>query len=99
VYNYTGEGGRRNTAQYLAEGLLNRVRMAPFGSVVVVAPLLFMTLHRTLLTTLRTTYPFVLAVRLVCTWAKGSTEPKDILTATAAYAAILVVIVETTLPA
>ena len=102
VSNYIGEGGckdRRYTNELRIEALLNRVKMALFGGLVVVAPMLIMTLHRTLLTTLLTTSLFVLAVGLVLAWSMDSAEPKDILTATAAYAAILVVFVGTTLPA
>ncbi len=102
VSNYTGEGGNLNRSdnrQRLKEGLLNRIRIALFGGVVVVAPMLIMTLHRTLLTALLTTSLFVLAVSLILAWSMDSAQPKDILTATAAYAAILVVFVGTTLPA
>lgn len=101
VSNYTGEGGsnhKLDMRQRLTRKLLDRIRMALFGGVVVVAPMLVMTLHRTLLTTLLTTSMFVLAVGLVLAWLMDSAEPKDILTATAAYAAILVVFVGTTLP-
>lgn len=102
VSDYTGEGGRLNKQDQrrgLIENLFNRVRMALFGGVVVVAPMLIMALHRTLLTTLLTTSVFVLAVGLVLAWSMDTAEPKDILMATAAYAAILVVFVGTTLPA
>lgn len=47
VSNYTGEGGRtykRQPKQRLSKDLLNRIRMALFGGVVVVAPMLIMTL-------------------------------------------------------
>lgn len=102
VSDYMGEGGRNyreDTKQRLIEELLNRVRMALFGGVAVVVPMLIMTLHRTLLTTLLTTSLFVLAVGLILAWSMDRAEPKDILTATAAYAAVLVVFVGTTLPA
>ena len=102
VSNYIGEGGcmdRQFTKQSKFEALVNRIKMALFGGVVVVVPMLIMALHRTLLTTLLTTSLFVLAVGLVLAWSMDSAEPKDILTATAAYAAILVVFVGTTLPA
>ena len=102
VSNYIGEGGckdRKFTRERKLEALLNRIKMALFGGVVVVAPMLIMTLHRTLLTTLLTTSLFVLAVGLILAWSMEDGEPKDILTATAAYAAILVVFVGTTLPA
>lgn len=102
VSNYTGQGGvyyREDIRQRLNEGLLNRIRMALFGGVVVVVPMLIMSLHRTLLTTLLTTSLFVLALGLVLAWSMDSAAPSDILTATAAYAAILVVFLGTTLPA
>ena len=102
VPDYTGEGGwmwRDDTRRQRIEGLYQRVSMALFGGVVVVVPMLIMTLHRTLLTTLLTTSLFVLFVALVLAWFMNSAEPKDILTAVAAYAAILVVFVGTTLGA
>lgn len=100
VSNYTGEGGWNDKVwkeQRSVAKLLNRIRMALFGGVVVVAPMLIMALHRTLLTTLLTTSLSVLVVGLVLAWIMDTAEPKDILTATAAYAAILVVFVGTTL--
>ena len=102
VSDFIGEGGckdREFTRERKLEALLNRIRMALFGGVVVVAPMLIMTLHPTLLTTLLTTSLFVLAVGLVLAWSMEDGQLKDILTATAAYAAILVVFVGTTLPA
>ena len=78
---------------------MNRIRIALFGGVVVVVPMYIMTLHRTLLTTLLTTSLFVLAIGLVLVWSMDSAKPGDILTATAAYAAVLGVFVGTTLPA
>ena len=102
VSNYTGEGGwndREWKQQRLASKLWKRIEMALFGGVVVVAPMLIMALHRTLLTTLLTTSLFVLVVGLVLACSMDTAEPKDILTATAAYAAILVVFVGTTLEA
>ena len=101
VSDYIGEGGRMDQQlmrQRKLEAFLKRVKMALFGGVVVVAPMLIMTLHHTLLTTLLTTSLFVLAVGLVLAWSMEDGEPKDILKATAAYAAILVVFVGTTLP-
>lgn len=65
--------------------------MALFGEVVILAPMPIMTLHSTMSTTLLTTSLFMLAVGLVLALSMDSAAPKDILTATAAYAAILVV--------
>ena len=49
----------------------------------VVAPILIMALHRTLLTTLLTAPLFVLVAGLILAWLMCTAEPKDILTATA----------------
>ena len=102
VPDWTGEGGRwhRKDMEHLAtQYLLKRIRMALFGGIVVVVPMLIMTLHRTLLTTLLTTSLFVLAFGLILAFSMDSQVPGDILTATAAYAAIMVVFLGTTLPA
>ena len=99
VFNYIGECAHNNkldTRQRSNEDLANRVRTALFGDVVVVVPKLVMTLHRVLLTTLLTTSLFVLPVGLVLAWSMDSVEPKDILTATAAYVTILLVLLGTT---
>ena len=67
--------------------------MALFGGIVVVGPMLIMVLRRDQTTSLVTTSVFVVAVGLVLAWFMREAERKDILTATAAYAAVLVVFV------
>jgi hypothetical protein len=71
----------------------DRASMALFGGLVVIAPMLIMSLHPTKLTNLLTTSTFVVAVSLVLALVMENAEGKDIITATAAYAAILVVFV------
>ena len=96
VPDYTGEGGWRHrtaTQENAKQNLLQRVQMALFGGVAVVAPMLIMVLHKTQLTALVTTSVFVVAVGLVLAWVMREAAQKDIMTATAAYAAVLVVFV------
>ena len=69
--------------------------MALFGGVALVAPMLIMRLHPTELTTLLTTSLCVLGVGVVLAWFMKDAAKKDILAATAAYAAVLVVFVGT----
>ena len=57
--------------------------------------MLIMVLHKTLVTTLLTTSLFVLAVSLTLALFMQDAERKDIIGATAAYAAVLVVFVGT----
>lgn len=75
---------------------LSRVAMALFGGVALVVPMLIMTLHPTKLTTLLTTSVFVFAVAIALAWFMYDSQPKDIMAATAAYAAVLVVFVGAT---
>lgn len=70
-----------------------RLIMAIFGGLALVAPMLIMTLHPTRLTLLLTTSSFVFTVGVVLAWSMDTAEPKDIIGATAAYAAVLVIFV------
>ncbi|KAH6670569.1 hypothetical protein B0J14DRAFT_596547 [Halenospora varia] len=74
---------------------VSRLTMALFGGAALIAPMLIMTLHQTKLTTLLTTSLFVFAVAAVLAWWMEDAESKDIVGATAAYAAVLVVFVGT----
>ena len=85
------EKGDKKDARHLKSNL----QTALFGSFALVVPMLIMTLHQTKLTTLLTTSSFVLAVAVILAAAMTDAEPKDILTATAGYAAVLVVFVGT----
>ncbi len=99
VPDYTGYGGynyRQESAERSAEGFASRLRMALFGGVSLIAPMLIMRLHPTLLTELVTTSVFILAVGAVLAWYMRDAEKRDILAATASYAAVLVVFVGTT---
>lgn len=69
-----------------------RFFMALFGGLTLIGPMLIMTLHPTRLTQLLTTSLFVVAVALVLACLE-QLQPKDIIGATAAYAAVLVVFI------
>jgi hypothetical protein len=66
-----------------------------FGGYILIVPMLIMTLHPTLLTALLTTTAFVLAVAVIIAVRVKTAEAKELLTITAAYAAVLVVFVGT----
>ena len=72
-----------------------RMIMALFGGFALVVPMLIMSLHPSRLTNLLTTSLFVFAVAAALAWFMKTAEPKDIIGATAAYAAVLVVFVGT----
>ncbi|KAI4212612.1 MAG: hypothetical protein LQ351_004684 [Letrouitia transgressa] len=97
--NYTGYGGHnfsQQTAEQEAGEFFSRLRMALFGGVSLIAPMLIMKLHPTLLTQLVTTSVFILAVGIILAWYMRDAQKRDILAATATYAAVLVVFVGTT---
>ena len=99
VPEYTGYGGysySQEAAQRSAKDFVSRLRMALFGGVSLIAPMLVMRLHPTLLTELVTTSVFILAVGVVLAWYMKDAQKRDILAATASYAAVLVVFVGTT---
>lgn len=98
VPDYTGYGGfssRKDLALEYSRGFLSRLKMALFGGIALVAPMLIMKLHPSELTGLLTTSFFVLAVGIILAWYMKDADKKDILGATAAYAAVLVVFVGT----
>ena len=99
VPDYTGYGGYnfyREAAQRSAADFFSRLRMALFGGISLIAPMLIMRLHPTLLTELVTTSVFILAVGVVLAWYMRDAQKRDILAATASYGAVLVVFVGTT---
>ncbi|KAF2677148.1 hypothetical protein K458DRAFT_409895 [Lentithecium fluviatile CBS 122367] len=98
VPDYTGYGGfssRKDLAAEYSRGYLSRLKMALFGGIALVAPMLIMKLRPSKLTGLLTTSLFVLAVAIILAWYMKDANKKDILGATAAYAAVLVVFVGT----
>ncbi|KAJ5729146.1 uncharacterized protein N7483_003654 [Penicillium malachiteum] len=74
---------------------LSRLVMALFGGAALIVPMLIMTLHPSKLNSLLTTSLFVVGVAVILAWFMKDAAPKDILGATAAYAAVLVVFVGT----
>ena len=85
--------GRQKRSQEVA--LTERIGMAMFGGISLITPMLIMTLHPSrnvsLITTSLATFLFALILALGATQSAG----KDVLAATAAYAAVLVVFVGT----
>jgi hypothetical protein len=76
-----------------------RLLMAAFGGVALIGPMLIMTLHPTKVTNLVTTSAFVFVVAVLLAYIMTDATPKDVIGATAAYAAVLVVFVGTSTPA
>ena len=76
-------------------GYLARLAMAVLGGVSLVAPMLVMVLHPSLVTSLVTSCVFVFAFSVVV--SSFLEKPFDVLSATAAYAAVLVVFVGTSI--
>ncbi|CZT53121.1 uncharacterized protein RSE6_14572 [Rhynchosporium secalis] len=72
-----------------------RLYMAVFGGLALVAPILIMTLHEGKTTSQVTTSVFVFAVSIILAWRMKDAQAKDIIGATAAYPAVLVVFVGT----
>jgi hypothetical protein len=70
-----------------------RLAMALGGGFALVIPMLIMVLHPSKITNLVTTASFVLVVAVGLAVVMTSSEPKDIVACTAAYAAVLVVFV------
>lgn len=77
------------------EKFLGRLSMALFGGLALVSPMLIMTLHPGKVTSLVTTSVFVVAVAVTLAAFMTDAQGKDIIGATAAYAAVLVVFVGT----
>ena len=99
VPDYRGYGGysfKQESAEQGTKEFLSRLRMALFGGLSLIVPMLIMKLHATLLTQLVTTSVFILAVGVVLAWYMRDAQKRDILAATATYAAVLVVFVGTT---
>lgn len=72
-----------------------RILMAMFGGAALIGPMLIMTLHRSLNTSLITVSVATILFALLLALYATDSEGKDVLAATAAYAAVLVVFVGT----
>jgi len=96
VPDYTGFRGHNDRSDKQKQEMQKfflRLKMALFGGLVLVVPMLIMSLHPTLLTQLLTTSLFVLFFSIFLAFEWTHAEEKDIIAATAAYAAVLVVFV------
>jgi len=72
-----------------------RLLIAVSAGLALIAPMLIMSLHQSKLTSLLTTSIFVVFVAILLAWVMEDAQNKDIVAATAAYAAVLVVFVGT----
>lgn len=72
-----------------------RLLVAGSAGLALIAPMLIMTLHPTKLTSLLTASLFIIAVAVILAGVMEDAQNKDIVAATAAYAAVLVVFVGT----
>jgi hypothetical protein len=98
--NVKRSGGirKKTDEQIETSRFMSRAYTAAFGGFAVIAPMLIMSLHPTRLTQLLTASLFVVSVALILAWLMNDAERKDMIAATAAYAAVLVVFVGTTTP-
>jgi len=86
-------GVRYTNEKKAQKAFYSRLIMAVIGRFALVVPMLIMTLHSSKVTSLVTTSVFALFVVISLAWFMDTAEPKDIIGATAAYAAVLVVFV------
>lgn len=98
VPNYTGYKGYSHgidTTHRNFMGFMHRLKMAILAGLALIVPMLIMRLHPTLLTQLLTTSLFILAFGVVLSIYLNDADETYIASATAAYAAVLVVFVGT----
>jgi hypothetical protein len=88
----------QTTKRQKAEAFSKRLFMAAFGGAALVGPMIIMTLHPTKATNLATTSAFVIVVAGLLAYVMNDATSKDVITATAAYAAVLVVFVGASAP-
>ena len=96
VSEYTGWNGYRHhedTDRQKFDRFVRRLLTALFGGLALIAPMLIMRLHPTLLTQLLTTSLFILAFGCTLAWFLENADESFIAAASAAYAAVLVVFV------
>lgn len=86
-------GGTRsaNIAQTWVQGFRERLAMATVGGFFLIGPMWLMVLRNSLYTSLISTTVFVAAFGLLMVWLVD--KPNDVMSGTAAYAAVLVVFV------
>ncbi|PMD18370.1 hypothetical protein NA56DRAFT_751653 [Hyaloscypha hepaticicola] len=91
----TAHGSReqRLKAKYKKRRLLNRMAMSTFSGLTLILPMLIMVMDPRKITTLVVTSVFTLGIGLILALWMTDAENKDMIGATAAYAAVLVVFV------
>jgi hypothetical protein len=96
VPDYTGWNGYRHhqdTNRQRFDRFVRRLLTALFGGLALIGPMLIMRLHPTLLTQLLTASLFILVFGCVLAWFLENADETYIASASAAYAAVLVVFV------
>jgi VIT1/CCC1 family predicted Fe2+/Mn2+ transporter len=83
----------------LRQASISRLQMAMFGGIALIIPMLIMALHSHLTVALVTTSVATVAFGIIIAFGARDSTGKDVLGATAAYAAVLVVFVGTSLAA
>jgi len=94
-FSLDGRQTRPETKQAIV--VFNRFVMALFGGIALTGPTIIMTLHSSRNTCLITTSVSTVLFAIVLALGASDSSGKDVLTATAAYAAVLVVFVGTSL--
>jgi hypothetical protein len=84
-------------AKEMKQAFAERIWMGAFGGVAVIAPMLLMSLHRDLNTSLITSSVATALFTLVLALAARNLKGQEVLGATAAYAAVLVLFVGTSM--
>jgi VIT1/CCC1 family predicted Fe2+/Mn2+ transporter len=98
---YSGAHGSREAqlkAKHRKRRLLNRMAMSTFGGLTLIVPMLIMVLDTRRWTTVVTTSVFTLVIGLALAFWMSEADSKDMIAATAAYAAVLVVFVGASTP-
>jgi len=96
LYRELDDAGREERAE--KQGVTERFSMALFGGVALMGPVLIMTLRPGRnISLITTSIAIILFALMLAFWARN-TSGKDILAATAAYAAVLVVFIGTSSP-
>jgi hypothetical protein len=88
-------GGLRNrdNANRRRQAFIHRVGSALIGGIAFVGPMLLMMLHNTLVTRLVTASVSIFIFGLAYAFVQHTADPRDVMTAVAAYAAVLVIFV------
>lgn len=97
LYNFRELDKSGRLRREKAKAAYERLSMGAFGGITLIAPMLIMVLHRSLNTSLIVSSASTVLFALALALAARSLRGMDVLAATAAYAAVLVVFVGTSM--